>query len=107
MTQHCQSKTFPRRHLPPLAKLALEMGPLVLFFLANAFGERFGLEGDQTTYAAIGLFVAATVVSLAIHFALLRRVPIMPSSRGVVVLVFGGSPWRSGTRPSSSSSRPS
>lgn len=80
----------PRRHLPPLAKLALEMGPLVLFFLANAFGERFGLVGDQATYAAIGLFVGATVVSLAIHFALLRRVPIMPLVSGVVVLVFGG-----------------
>lgn len=80
----------PRRHLPPLAKLALEMGPLVLFFLTNAFGERFGLSGDQATYMAIGLFVGATVVSLAIHFALLRRVPIMPLVSGVVVLVFGG-----------------
>lgn len=80
----------PRRHLPPLVKLALEMGPLVLFFLVNAFGERFGLVGDQATYAAIGLFVGATVVSLAIHFALLRRIPIMPLVSGVVVLVFGG-----------------
>ncbi len=80
----------PRRHLPPLANLALEMGPLVLFFLTNAFGERFGLSGDQATYTAIGLFVGATVVSLAIHFALLRRVPIMPLVSGVVVLVFGG-----------------
>ncbi|GJD36331.1 septation protein A [Methylobacterium aerolatum] len=80
----------PRRHLPPLAKLALEMGPLVLFFLTNAFGERFGLIDDQATYAAIGLFVGATIVSLAIHFALLRRIPIMPLVSGVVVLVFGG-----------------
>jgi intracellular septation protein len=80
----------PRRHLPPLAKLALEMGPLVLFFFANAFGERFGLQGDQTTYAAIALFTGATVVALAIHFALLRRVPIMPLISGVIVLVFGG-----------------
>ncbi len=80
----------PRRHLPPLAKLALEMGPLVLFFLANAFGERFGLQGDQTTYAAIALFVGATVIALAIHFVLLRRVPIMPLISGVIVLVFGG-----------------
>ncbi|MGM9458285.1 septation protein IspZ, partial [Lacticaseibacillus rhamnosus] len=76
----------PRRHLPPLAKLGLEMGPLVLFFLANAFGERLGLDGDQVTYAAIALFVGATIVSLGIHFALLRRVPIMPLVSGVVVL---------------------
>ncbi len=84
----------PRRHLPPLAKLGLEMGPLVLFFLANAFGERLGLDGDQVTYAAIALFVGATILSLGIHFALLRRVPIMPSSRGRWCWCSAASPWR-------------
>ncbi|CAA2104904.1 Intracellular septation protein [Methylobacterium bullatum] len=80
----------PRRHLEPVPKLALEMGPLVLFFLLNSFGTRFGLSEDSSTFLAIGVFVVATVVALAIHFALLRRLPIMPLVSGIVVLVFGG-----------------
>ena len=80
----------PHRHLPPLLKLVLEMGPLVLFFLGNAYAERFGVAPDQKLFVATGLFVAATVVALAIHYALVRRLPIMPLVSGVVVVVFGG-----------------
>ena len=80
----------PRRHLPPLLKLVLEMGPLVLFFLGNAYAERFGVVPDQKLFVATGLFVTATVVALAIHYALVRRLPIMPLVSGVVVVVFGG-----------------
>ncbi|MCJ2130463.1 septation protein A [Methylobacterium sp. E-045] len=80
----------PRRHLAPVPKLALEMGPLVLFFLLNSFGTRFGLSEDSSTFLAIGVFVVATAVALAIHFAVLRRLPIMPLVSGIVVLVFGG-----------------
>ena len=76
--------------LPPLLKLALELGPLVLFFLANAYGDRFGISGDRRIIAATGLFVAATAVSLAIHFVLVRRLPIMPLVSGIMVLIFGG-----------------
>jgi intracellular septation protein len=67
--------------LNPLLKLALELGPLVIFFLAN---QRAGI------FAATSVFVAATVVSLAIHYALVRKLPIMPLVSGVVVVVFGG-----------------
>ena len=35
----------PRRHLPPLLKLALEVGPLTVFFLGNSYAERFGVAG--------------------------------------------------------------
>ncbi|AWN37011.1 septation protein A [Methylobacterium radiodurans] len=80
----------PHRHLPPLLKLALEMGPLVLFFLGNAYAERFGIVADQKLFVATGLFVAATVTALAIHYALVRRLPVMPLVSGVVVVVFGG-----------------
>lgn len=80
----------PHRHLPPLLKLVLEMGPLVLFFLGNAYAERFGVAPEQKLFVATGLFVAATVVALAIHYALVRRLPIMPLVSGVVVVVFGG-----------------
>jgi intracellular septation protein len=79
-----------RREISPLVKLALELGPLGLFFLGNAYADRFGYTGDHRIFAATGLFIAATVVALAIHYALVRRLPIMPLVSGVVVAVFGG-----------------
>ncbi|MBX9930580.1 MAG: septation protein A [Methylobacterium sp.] len=80
----------PQRHLPPLLKLVLELGPLVVFFLANAYAERFGVTADQKLFVATGVFILATVVALSIHYALMRRLPIMPLVSGVVVVVFGG-----------------
>jgi intracellular septation protein len=71
----------PPKALNPLLKLALELGPLVLFFLAN---QRAGI------FTATGLFVAATLVALAIHHRLVGKLPIMPVVSGVVVVVFGG-----------------
>ena len=79
-----------RSRLHPALKLALELGPLVLFFLGNAYGDRFGFAETQRIFAATGVFLAATLVSLAVHFWLVRRLPIMPLVSGVVVLIFGG-----------------
>jgi intracellular septation protein len=76
--------------LNPLAKLSLELGPLVLFFLANAYSDRFGFAENQRIFAATGLFIAATILALAVHYALVRKLPIMPMVSGVVVVVFGG-----------------
>ncbi|HMO30771.1 septation protein A [Enterovirga sp.] len=76
--------------LNPLAKLALELGPLVLFFLANAYSDRFGVPADRRIFVATGLFVVATVIALAVHYLLVRRLPLMPLVSGVVVVVFGG-----------------
>lgn len=76
--------------LNPLAKLALELGPLVLFFFANAYSDRFGFAENRRIFAATGIFIVATLVALAIHYALVRKLPIMPLISGVVVVVFGG-----------------
>jgi intracellular septation protein len=65
----------------PLVKLALEFAPLALFFIANA---RLGI------FAATGIFMAATLIALAISYALTRSLPIMLLVSAVVVLVFGG-----------------
>jgi intracellular septation protein len=70
-----------RAELNPLLKLGLELGPLVVFFLANA---RFGL------FVATGVFMVATVVALSASWWLTRRLAIMPLVTGVVVFVFGG-----------------
>lgn len=84
-----------RKELAPLLKLVLELGPLVLFFFANARGEalaeRFPVlasVGDPI-FLATAVFMVAISVSLIVSYALTRRLPVMPVVSGVVVLVFG------------------
>jgi intracellular septation protein len=78
------------RSINPLLKLALEVGPLVIFFLANAYSDRFGIAQDRRIFAATAVFILATIVALAVHYALVRKLPIMPLVSGAVVVVFGG-----------------
>ena len=80
-----------KRELAPLAKLALEMGPLVLFFLVNSYGDRwFDVAPDRRLFLATGIFVVAVLVSLAVTWSLIRKLPVMPLVSAVVVTVFGG-----------------
>lgn len=73
-----------------LLKLAIEAGPLGVFFLTNAYaGSWFGVAEDQRIFWATGLFMAATVVALGTSRTLFGRLPIMPLVSGVFVLVFG------------------
>jgi intracellular septation protein len=65
----------------PGLKLVLDIGPLVLFFAANA---RFGI------FAATGAFMVAVLIALAVSYALTRHLPVMPLVTAVIVLVFGG-----------------
>ena len=62
-------------------KLAVEVGPLVVFFVVN------GREGLMTGTAA---FMAATAVAVLLSWRLDRRLPAMPLVSGVFVLGFGG-----------------
>lgn len=66
---------------PQLLKMALELGPLVVFFIVN---------GRADIFAATAWFMGAMVVALALSWLLLRKVAIMPLVTGVVVLIFGG-----------------
>jgi intracellular septation protein len=79
-----------RKPLNPVLKLVLELGPLVVFFFANAYGDRFGVAENRRIFAATAIFIVATVIALAVHYALVRKLPIMPLVSGVVVVVFGG-----------------
>lgn len=65
----------------PLLKLALDLGPLLVFFIGNAY---FGI------FPATAMFMVAVMVSLAIMYAVARRFSPMPIVTGVVVVVFGG-----------------
>jgi intracellular septation protein len=83
-------------------KLALEMGPLVLFFAANSrpdwfrpvvgavFGQALVNHPNAPILIATAVFMTAMLVSLACTWALHRKLPIMPLVSGAVVLVFGG-----------------
>ena len=86
----------PRKtEINPLLKLALELGPLLVFFFANARGE--WLAGKFPALAALGgpifiatgLFMVATAIALVVSWMLTRTLPIMPLVSGIVVFVFG------------------
>jgi len=80
----------------PILKLALELGPLVLFFFVNARGEalieRFGMQElfPEPIFLATGVFMVAMLISLAVSWVLTRHLAVMPLITGVVVLVMGG-----------------
>ncbi len=65
----------------PLFKLATELGPLVIFFAANA---KFGL------FVATGAFMVAIVAAIAASYIVTKHVPLMAIVTAVIVLVFGG-----------------
>ncbi len=67
----------PRR----LYASALELAPLVLFFIAN---------GKWGIYYGTGTFIVATAIALPCYRWLEGRWPIMPLVGGFFVLVFGG-----------------
>jgi intracellular septation protein len=69
-----------RKALNPALKFALELGPLVLFFAAYS---KLGI------FAATGVLMASVLVTLAVSYAMLRRIPVMPLVTAVIVLIFG------------------
>ena len=93
--------TAKKAQLNPLLKLVLDLGPLLLFFLANsrpalflplvspilpadiALGEHTGI------FVATAVFMVAVVLALAVSYALTRHLPVMPLVTAVIVLVFG------------------
>ena len=64
----------------PLFKLATELGPLLIFFIANA---KFHL------FVATGAFMVAVVAAMIASYVVTRHVPIMALVTGVIVIVFG------------------
>jgi intracellular septation protein len=64
----------------PLFKLATELGPLIVFFIANA---KFHL------FVATGAFMVAVVIAMIASYVVTRHVPMMAIVTAVVVIVFG------------------
>ena len=70
-----------KRELGTGLRLALELGPLLLFFAANW---KFGI------FFATGVFIVTILVSMAVSFALIRRVTALQLFSTVMVVVMGG-----------------
>lgn len=70
----------PKKRLPPALKLALEMGPLVLFFLVN---QKFGI------FYATGALMIAVLSSLLVSYSITRHLPAMPVVTAIFVVIFG------------------
>jgi intracellular septation protein len=74
------TETAKKPQLNPALKLVLDLGPLILFFLANS---RYGI------FVATATFMVAVCAALAISYGMIRRLPIMPVVTAIIVLVFG------------------
>jgi intracellular septation protein len=87
-----------RRRLNPTLKLALDLGPLVLFFFANAKPALFApllapiLSAGESAgiFTATAVFMIAVLVALVVSYVLTRRLPVMTIVSAVVVVLFGG-----------------
>src|ERR1700742_276593 len=89
-----------QKQLNPWLKLALEMGPLILFFFANARPALFtpfigpllpaAVSGEKAgIFVATAVFMVAILLALAVSYALTRHLPVMAMVTAIVVLVFG------------------
>lgn len=70
----------PQKLSGPL-KLAVDLGPLLVFFAANKFGGLF---------VATGAFMVATALAMAVSWWKTRHIPAMLLFTGLIVAVFGG-----------------
>ncbi|MCP4329553.1 MAG: septation protein A [Alphaproteobacteria bacterium] len=65
----------------PVLKIAVEAGPLVVFFAAYAWGDIF---------VATAAFMIAVIVALSVSWLVHRRIPMVPLFTAIIVMVFGG-----------------
>lgn len=73
--------TSARAMPSPLIKLALDLGPLIVFFVGFRF---LGI------YGATAAFMAAVLLALALGYVRERKLSPMPLFTAVLVFVFGG-----------------
>ena len=69
-----------KQQLNPALKFVLDIGPLLLFFAANAY---FGI------FVATAVFMVAALTAVAVTYAITRHLALMPMVTAVIVLVFG------------------
>lgn len=91
MSETAASTTEMAKPINPVLKLALEFGPLAIFFFVNSYGDRwFGVAEDRRIFVATGIFIAASLIALLLSKILMNHLPRMAIVNAVVVTVFGG-----------------
>jgi intracellular septation protein len=90
-----------RATLSPVLKLVLEIGPLMLFFFANARPKLFAplvgwalpahlLAGPNAgLFTATAVLIPAVLLALVISYQQTKRLPVMPLVTAVLVVIFG------------------
>lgn len=84
-----------KSNFSPTIKFILEMGPLIVFFLANYKGEwllnNVGLfkNFSKPIFPATAIFMVAIIVALSLSWIIARKIPIMPLISGIFVIIFG------------------
>ena len=84
-----------KKKIHPLLKLALEIGPIMVFFVAYKFAtipEGASDEERQLSQLlfATGIFIPTILISLVISWVLTRSLPKMAVMTAVVVVIMGG-----------------
>jgi intracellular septation protein len=69
------------KRVSPLGRLALDLGPLLIFFVAFQWAGIF---------AATGAFMVAVMIALGVGYLIERRLSPMPVFTAILVLVLGG-----------------
>ena len=80
-------KDSEQRQATPGAKLAIDLGPLLVFFLVNGFAP---VPSMLRIFYATGAFMAAMVIAMVISQIRYRHISPMLLFSGVMVLVLGG-----------------
>lgn len=80
-------KTSEQRTASPGAKLAIDLGPLLVFFLVNGFAP---VPGMVKIFYATGAFMAAMLIAMMVSYFRYRHISPMLWFSGAMVLVLGG-----------------
>jgi intracellular septation protein len=75
------TKTREKKELGAGMRLLLDVGPLILFFIANA---RMGI------FAATAVFIVVILAAMVVSLVLTRRVSALQMFSAVMVVVMGG-----------------
>ena len=101
MTEIKEKPAAAKPATSPWLKMTLELGPLILFFFANARPKLFApyahlvlpahlLVGENAgLFTATAVLIPAVLIALAVSYAQIRRLPVRPLVTAILVVIFG------------------